>query len=78
MAQKYWRLKYRLVAKINFCRWTFIRQFLWLKREKRISEFQQIDDSNRNSKTYFEVVDAGFSTDEGAAFDYEKPRNARR
>ena len=42
-----------------------------LKREKRISEFEQRD-SNRNSKTYFKVVDAGSSTDVGVAFDHEK------
>lgn len=42
-----------------------------LKREKRISEFEQRD-SNRNSKTYFKVVDAGSSTDEDAAFGDEK------
>lgn len=28
---KYWRLKYRLLAGRNFCRWAFIRQSLWLK-----------------------------------------------
>ena len=42
-----------------------------LKREKRISEFEQRD-SNRNSKTYFKVVDAGSFTDEDCAFDHEK------
>ena len=64
------------MAKRNFCRLAFIRQFLWLKREKRISEFQQ-SDSNRNSKTYFDVVDAGLSTDEGDAFDYKKSPETR-
>ena len=49
----------------------FIPRLSQLKREKRISEFQQRD-SNRNSKTYFKVADAGSSTDEDAAFGDEK------
>lgn len=49
----------------------FLQALTLLKREKRISEFEQRD-SNRNSKTYFKVVDAGSSTDEDAAFDDEK------
>ena len=48
-----------------------------LTREKRISEFEQRD-SICNLKTYFKVADAGSSTNEDAAFDYEKkPQNAR-
>lgn len=54
----------------------FFQALTQLKREKRISEFQQ-SDSNRNSKTYFDVVDAGLSTDEDAAFDYEKSPETR-
>ena len=49
----------------------FWRALTQLKVEKRISEFEQRD-SNRNSKTYFKVVDAGSSTDEDAAFGDEK------
>ena len=47
-----------------------------LKREKRISEFEQRD-SYRNSKTYFKVVDAGSSTDEDVAFGGEKSSETR-
>ena len=42
-----------------------------LTREKRICEFEQRD-SICNLKTYFKVADAGSSTNEDAAFDYEK------